>query len=109
MDVTLQNAAMAYGKAVGRGGEAGDALPSGEIGAAGAEGSAFADMVKAAGENIAGAMERSEQVSVQSNAGKVDITDVVQAVNNAEIALQTVVAVRDRVVDAYQQIIRMPI
>ena len=40
---------------------------------------------------------------------EIELTDIVQAVNNAEIALQTVVAVRDRVIDAYQQIIRMPI
>ncbi len=35
--------------------------------------------------------------------------DVVQAVSNAELTLQTVVAVRDRVVNAYQEIMRMPI
>jgi flagellar hook-basal body complex protein FliE len=107
MDVTLQNAAMAYGKAVSRGGEAGT---EGIAGAeAGGSGNSFADMLKSAGEQTAGALERGEQVSVQSNVGNVDLTDVVHAVNNAEIALQTVVAVRDRVIDAYQQIIRMPI
>ncbi|MCK6418475.1 MAG: flagellar hook-basal body complex protein FliE [Alphaproteobacteria bacterium] len=38
-----------------------------------------------------------------------DITDVVQAVNAAEITLQTVVALRDRLVGAYQELMRMPI
>jgi flagellar hook-basal body complex protein FliE len=37
------------------------------------------------------------------------VTDVVIAVGRAEVALQTAVAVRDRVVSAYQDIMRMPI
>ena len=37
------------------------------------------------------------------------ITDVVTAVSKAELALQTTVAIRDRVVQAYQDIMRMPI
>ncbi|GJL87262.1 MAG: flagellar hook-basal body complex protein FliE [Minwuia thermotolerans] len=108
MDVTLQNAAMAYGKALGRGG---DADPSGsDTGmVSGAQGGSFADMVREAAEGAVGSLEKSEQVAMSSNVDKAGLTDVVVAVNNAEIALQTVVAVRDRVVDAYQQIIRMPI
>ena len=35
--------------------------------------------------------------------------DVVQSVNAAEITLDTVVAVRDKVVAAYQSIMNMPI
>jgi flagellar hook-basal body complex protein FliE len=38
-----------------------------------------------------------------------DLTDVVTAIARAELALQTTVAVRDRVVQAYQDIMRMPI
>ena len=39
----------------------------------------------------------------------VDLTSVVTAVSRAELALQTTVAVRDRVLQAYQDIIKMPI
>jgi flagellar hook-basal body complex protein FliE len=46
---------------------------------------------------------------MQGVAGNVDIRDVVMAVNNAEVTLQTVVAVRDKVIAAYQDIMRMPI
>lgn len=107
MDVTLQNAAMAYGKAVNRGG---DAAPVGGDEIAGGQAGSFADLVKSAGEQAQMAMERSETMAVGSAGGaNVELTDIVQAVNNAEIALQTVTAVRDRVIDAYQQIIRMPI
>jgi flagellar hook-basal body complex protein FliE len=41
--------------------------------------------------------------------GEADLRDVVAAVNNAEVTLQTVMAIRDKVVDAYTQILRMPI
>ena len=41
--------------------------------------------------------------------GEGSVTDVVLAVSRAELALQTAVAVRDRVVAAYQEIMRMPI
>ncbi len=42
-------------------------------------------------------------------AGTGNLTDVVTAVNRAELALQTTTAIRDRVVQAYQDIMRMPI
>ena len=38
-----------------------------------------------------------------------DIVDVVTAVTNAEVTLETAVAVRDRIISAYQTIMRMPI
>lgn len=41
--------------------------------------------------------------------GQGSVTEVVLAVGRAELALQTAVAVRDRVVGAYQEIMRMPI
>ena len=46
---------------------------------------------------------------IQALAGKADLADVVTAVSNAELTLQTVVAVRDRVVAAYLDILKMPI
>jgi flagellar hook-basal body complex protein FliE len=52
---------------------------------------------------------RSEAASLQAVSGKASLQEVVEAVNAAEIALQTVVAVRDRIIAAYQDIIRMPI
>ena len=51
----------------------------------------------------------AEQQSMQAIAGTGNLTDVVSAVAKAELALQTTVAIRDRVVQAYQDIMRMPI
>jgi flagellar hook-basal body complex protein FliE len=41
--------------------------------------------------------------------GKQPLHEVVLSINEAEIALQTIVAVRDKVIAAYQDIIKMPI
>ena len=38
-----------------------------------------------------------------------ELVDIVTAVSNAEVTLETVMAVRDRVIAAYQEIIKMPI
>ena len=41
--------------------------------------------------------------------GKAELIDVVTAVTSAEASLETVMAVRDQVISAYQEIMRMPI
>ena len=42
-------------------------------------------------------------------AGKAELVDVVTAISAAESSLETVMAVRDQVINAYQEIMRMPI
>lgn len=63
------------------------------------------DLVGDAGKNLAAA----DQATAAQVAGKGDLVDVVTAVSAAELALDTVVAVRDKVVSAYQDIMRMQI
>ncbi len=61
---------------------------------------------------LEGAVQAGRTADAQSTAaitGGGNITDVVAAVSKAELALQTTVAIRDRVVQAYQDIMRMPI
>ena len=41
--------------------------------------------------------------------GRGDLVDVVTAVAAAEATMETVIAVRDEVIKAYQEIMRMPI
>ena len=41
--------------------------------------------------------------------GKAQLVDVVTAVSAAESSLETVMAIRDQVISAYQEIMRMPI
>lgn len=72
-------------------------------------GSDFADLVKGAIEEAKQIGEKSEQLSIAGITDRADISQVVTAVAEAEITLQTVVAIRDKVLDAYKDIIRMPI
>lgn len=53
--------------------------------------------------------QAGEQASVQGLMGQADLSQVATAVSEAELTLQTVVAVRDKVVEAYREILRMPI
>jgi flagellar hook-basal body complex protein FliE len=58
------------------------------------------------------AIDTGEQAEAQATTaigGGGDLTHVVTAVSRAELALQTTVAVRDRVLQAYQDIIKMSI
>jgi flagellar hook-basal body complex protein FliE len=71
--------------------------------------SPFGDLLKQSLTNAVDAQHKSEKVSAQALAGKADMTDVLQAVTNAEMALNTVLAVRDKVVQAYEQVMRTSI
>jgi flagellar hook-basal body complex protein FliE len=53
---------------------------------------------------------RNAEIQMQSQVqGKADLVDVVTAISSAQTSLQTVMAVRDQVLAAYQQIMQMPI
>lgn len=68
----------------------------------------FASMVQDAAKQSVDALKQGEAASMLGVAGKLDLTQVVTAVNNAQLTLQTAVAVRDRIVQSYQQIMQMP-
>lgn len=68
----------------------------------------FGDLVRSATESAIETQRNSEKMAADAVVGKADLTDVVQAVSDAEVTLQTVVAIRDRVISAYQEILRMP-
>ncbi len=69
----------------------------------------FAALLKDNVENVVDTMKTSEQMSAKAVTGEANLVDVVQAVTSAEITLQTLVSVRDRMISAYQDIMRMPI
>lgn len=56
-----------------------------------------------------GDLKQSEAQSIDALSGKGNLQQVVEAVTTAELSLQKVTAVRDRVISAYQEIMRMPI
>jgi flagellar hook-basal body complex protein FliE len=68
----------------------------------------FSDLVKNGLQGAVDTQYQTEALKMDALTGKVDLSDLVTAVSNAELTLNTVVAVRDRVISAYQDIIRMP-
>ena len=72
-------------------------------------GGGFGDMISRALQGVVDTGEAADTKSMQAIAGGGNITDVVTAVSKAELALQSTTAIRDRVVQAYQDIMRMTI
>jgi flagellar hook-basal body complex protein FliE len=68
-------------------------------------GEAFA----AATKDFLGAMREGEATVKAGLVGRADPQAVVEALAATELAVQTAVAVRDKVVEAYQEILRMPV
>jgi flagellar hook-basal body complex protein FliE len=86
--------------------------PSGTVSAGPSEGSALGSFGSFLEKAVSGTIEAGRQgdiASAQGLAGQANVTDVVVAVSRAELALQTAVTVRDRVIAAYQEVLRMPI
>lgn len=107
MSIGAFDAATAYGRAIGGLGSQKPAAtpPAADPEAAGG----FGEMVSNLVSDTAGKLHTAEQASIKQVAGKGDLIDVVTAIGAAETALDTVVAVRDRVVSAYGEIMRMQI
>lgn len=98
-------AAGAYAK-LARLGEAGGGASS----AKGSEGANnFGAMLKDALGAVVEAGKRSDAQGQAFAAGKANVVDVVTAVAETEVAVDALVSVRDRVIQAYEEIMRMPI
>jgi flagellar hook-basal body complex protein FliE len=69
----------------------------------------FGALVQNAMSQAASATRVAETQGLAVAAGRGDVVDVVTAVAAAEAQLETVMAVRDQVISAYQEIMRMPI
>ena len=69
----------------------------------------FGTLVRNLAQNAVKVGETAEMQTAAAATGKAALNSVVMAVAEAELTLNTVVAVRDRVLEAYREIIRMPI
>jgi flagellar hook-basal body complex protein FliE len=74
-----------------------------------AGGQNFGNMLKDAMGQVTQAARASDTQAQALAAGKANVVDVVTAVAESETAVETLVAVRDRVIAAYEEIMRMPI
>ena len=93
--ITPSTAANAYAKVAG--------------GATGGADGSFGSMLQSAVNGAIDTGHTAEGVSMQAISGEGNLTDVVTALSRAELALQTATAIRDRVLSAYQDIMKMPI
>lgn len=73
------------------------------------ETSSFGNVLAEAVSGANSSLKAAESASVKQIAGKGDLIDVTTAMTAAEMAMDTVVAVRDRVISAYSDIMRMQI
>ena len=62
-----------------------------------------------ASQQFADVVSRGEEVAKASMMGSADPHQLVEALTQSELAVQTAVSVRDKVVEAYQEILRMPV
>ena len=69
----------------------------------------FGDILKNTMTNMVQASRVAESQIAAQVAGKAELVDVVTDISAAETSLETVMAVRDQVISAYQEIMRMPI
>jgi flagellar hook-basal body complex protein FliE len=69
----------------------------------------FGNLVQEAIRQASASTQGAEQQALSVASGQGDIVNVVTAIAAAETQLQTVMAVRDQVIQAYQEILRMPI
>lgn len=68
-----------------------------------------AEDIAAAAKSFAETLREAEKASLDGMMGKADPQAVVTAIASAEVAVQSAVTIRDKVVESYQEILRMPV
>jgi len=108
MSVPFSAASNAYASATKLVDQASKSAPgaaAGNVGAAPDFGKLVADSIG----DVVEAGRQSDQKAIDLVDGKSNVVDVVTAISETEIAMQTMVTIRDRVISAYEEIMRMPI
>lgn len=101
-------AANAYKSLAGLAGSAGP-MPGAGLTKTAEQQGGFGEMLNQVIGSVVDAGQKADAASMQAAQGKGDLVDVVTAVAESEVALETLVSVRDRVISAYEEIMRMPI
>ena len=69
----------------------------------------FGEVLKSSIEDSVEVLEAGEAAQARAVTGEANLQEVVGAITQAELTLETVVAVRDRLVSAYQELMRMQV
>ena len=114
MSITATGAANAYAAAQRLTNPIGDAASKPSAGVGGqtipvSGPGSFGDMVEKAVTGTLDTGRAAEAKALSMAEGKASIVDVVTAVAETELAVETLVTVRDKVISAYKDILNMPI
>ena len=85
------------------------AKPGTDLTARAETGASFADILA---QNVQGVVDQgkvSDQLAIDMVSGKANVVDMVTALSETEMAIESMVTIRDRVISAYEEIMRMPI
>lgn len=72
-------------------------------------GGEFSVMLEKAFDHLRGSINKSEAISAKSLVKEANLVDLVTAISEAETMLQTAMTMRDKVITAYQDILKMPV
>jgi len=75
----------------------------------GVQGADFGKLLADQVQSVVDAGKTSDKMSLDLVNGKANVVDVVTAISQTELAMESMVAVRDKVISAYEEIMRMPI
>jgi flagellar hook-basal body complex protein FliE len=107
--ITAANAYANLAKLTSPGAAAGNPLTSLGTGKSEGDGPSFGAMVKDALGSVLDAGRKSDAQTVAMASGKANVMDVVTAVAETDVAVSTLVSVRDRVIQSYEDIMKMSI
>ncbi|MBR0896326.1 flagellar hook-basal body complex protein FliE [Bradyrhizobium tropiciagri] len=79
------------------------------LGGQAAAGPSFSALLKDSVGSVLEAGKKSDAQTMAMASGKANVMDVVTAVADTDVAVSTLVSVRDRVIQAYEDIMKMPI
>lgn len=86
------------------------AMPGAQLGAAsGQQGNDFAQILAQSVQGVVDGGRASEKMSMDMVNGKANVVDMVTALSQTEMAIESIVTIRDRVIASYEEIMRMPI
>lgn len=73
------------------------------------KGGDFASLLAESVQGVVDAGKTSDRMAIDMVDGKANVVDMVTAISQTELAIESMVTVRDRVISAYEEIMRMPI
>lgn len=108
MDMITGNAASAL-KAYGGTGKIGSLISGSGANAQNAGKVSFSEYMVDALDSARTTLQSAEETQIKGLQGKASSQEVVEAIMASEMTIQTITSVRDRAVQAYQELLRMPV